>query len=363
GARGDAGPGRLLRVEVEVIGQQGNGPARRAAEYLRDRVPLRPAALSKFEFGLSRSTRGTRGEPSPGRAGENLTADSPADTVARAVVGHQLEALVANEPAARAGFSAEPLHDLRVAARRMRAALSLFKRQLPAELLAYRDEARWIGRATGPLRDLDVHLAAATDDSSGPAAPEDVVGLLRERQARARRAMIRALASPRFARFVSGCHELLEEAAPAPAGERPVAEVAVPLLDRRYASMRRRGRRLGPGSPAEDFHELRIAAKKLRYALEFLAPIFGRELKRYRSRLVSLQDLLGEHQDADVSAAALRDLARAHAGRLSPDGRRFVLASAEAGERKAKHLRRRFPDVWDRLSPSPWKGVLAACER
>ena len=70
------------------------------------------------------------------------------------------------------------------------------------------------------------------------------------------------------------------------------------------------GREITPSSPAERLHDLRKDAKKLRYLIECFGSLFeGSSRKRFVQRLKALQDNLGEHQDAEVHTAQLRDLA------------------------------------------------------
>ena len=67
------------------------------------------------------------------------------------------------------------------------------------------------------------------------------------------------------------------------------------------------GRAITPDTPAEDVHDIRKDAKKLRYLLECFADLFPSDgRKAFVKRLKKLQDLLGEHQDAEVHAAELR---------------------------------------------------------
>ena len=92
----------------------------------------------------------------PRPAGLVLSPDDSAAAAARAVVRYHLRAFASAEPAARAG-EIEPVHQLRVATRRLRAALRLFAPLLPARFAtaAHRDLA-WLARAIGAVRDLDV---------------------------------------------------------------------------------------------------------------------------------------------------------------------------------------------------------------
>src|SRR5438093_237751 len=92
----------------------------------------------------------------PQRVGLVLSPDDGAAVAARVVVRFHLRAFVRVEPAARAG-EVEPVHQLRVATRRLRTALRLFAPLLPARFAAaaHRDLA-WLATAIGAVRDLDV---------------------------------------------------------------------------------------------------------------------------------------------------------------------------------------------------------------
>jgi CHAD domain-containing protein len=84
-----------------------------------------------------------------------------------------------------------------------------------------------------------------------------------------------------------------------------VAAFAEAALSERHKRVRKRGKHLIRLSP-EERHAVRIAAKKLRYAAEFFASLFGRrEAQPYLAALSKLQDLLGQLNDAATTAALL----------------------------------------------------------
>ncbi len=81
------------------------------------------------------------------------------------------------------------------------------------------------------------------------------------------------------------------------------------LIRKRYRKLRKCARRLTPESSMEEFHEVRIRAKKLRYALEVVAPTYAKPADRVIAKLQKLQSTLGTQHDADVLARYLEQLA------------------------------------------------------
>src|SRR5205823_10728565 len=118
-----------------------------------------------------------------------------------------------------------------------------------------------------------------------------------------------------------------------PPSRMPILAAAPDLLGRRHRAVRRRGRRIaGSIARSEDYHALRIRAKRLRYAVEFTSPVYGKRSTKLVERLVALQDLLGEHQDAQVAVERLRSLVAEVGSSLSPQA---VFAMGSIAERYA----------------------------
>ena len=125
-------PARLRRVEIEVpeVALQSFEPFVRE---LREACALRPAGLSKFEAGILSSD--LRPWP-PERFGMSaIVPEMASGDVALAVLRRQFSAMLAKEPGTRLGDDIEELHDMRVATRRLRAALALFAEVLPESAL------------------------------------------------------------------------------------------------------------------------------------------------------------------------------------------------------------------------------------
>ena len=128
---------------------------------LRDACALQPAGLSKFEAGLLSSD--LRPSP-PERFGATaIDPEMTSGAVALAVLRRHFSAMLAKEPGTRLGDDIEELHDMRVATRRLRAALSLFADVLPETALKAREDLGWVGQALGAVRDLDVQIEQLDD--------------------------------------------------------------------------------------------------------------------------------------------------------------------------------------------------------
>ena len=235
--------------------------------------------------------------------------------LAMVVLRRQFAKVLAHEPGTRLGEDPEALHDMRVAIRRMRVAFKLFAPYLPARSLVLRDELKWAGSALGEVRDLDVHLAGVLAwgrklDAEDAEALTGLAAPLRTQRAAARRRMIRALDSRRFERLVERMTATLVRGPLRSGVSQRAAALAVgpELIERCYGRVLKSARRLKRSSPPERFHRLRIRFKALRYALEFHRELYGKAADEAIRALTGLQDVLGEHQDADVATQWLRTL-------------------------------------------------------
>ena len=248
-----------------------------------------------------------------------LDPDARADHAVRHVLARLWAMMLANEEGLRADLDPEFLHDFRVAVRRTRSCLG----QIPdvfdeAATRRFAGEFAWLGRLTGPSRDLDVHLlnlrgyrAELPESARGDLAP--LAGHLEGRRQAAHARQVEGLDSARYRRLKRAWGRFLESDAGgegANAG-RLIGEVAGERIGRAYARVRKRGRLLSADTPAEAIHDLRIACKKLRYLLEFFRSLFAaRRVNAFIRSLKRLQDDLGEYNDLQVQQGELQDTAR-----------------------------------------------------
>ena len=347
--------GRLHRVEVEVP-PSAVASVEGLVDKLQTTFGLQAALLSKYETALAATGR-SRTEPDDfGR-----TTVEPGDTIGHvglSVLRRQLAALLAKEAGARLGDDVEELHDMRVATRRLRAAIALFGDVLPAEAERLRPDLAWVGQTIGAVRDLDVQLQQL-DRWTNVLTPSDQEALRRLRsllegqRARARGEMLESLDSPRYARLVRRLGTMLRSRSGARTA--PARAVAPDLVEARHRALRKAKRQIGPDSDAAAFHRLRIATKRYRYALEFLSDVYPGETKRLIRRSVTLQDVLGAHQDAHVAITRLRDLAGNRGAELGPEA---VFAMGEIAGRYSTSMdevRINVPRIYARLGGKAWK--------
>ena len=304
----------VLRL-TRMTGYERDGAG--VCRFLERELGLPPGPEAELDLALAAVGREPGGYT--GKLALRLDADAPAGRAVKRVLAALWEMMQANEEGLRADLDPEFLHDFRVAVRRTRSCLGQMRDVFDAAAARrFADEFAWLGRLTGPPRDLDVHLmnlrghrAELPASARGDLAPlaDHLEG--RRQAARARQAA--ALDSARYRRLKREWSRFLAAGAPGKGADaaRPIRDVAAERIGRAYARVRERGRRLSADTPAEAIHDLRIACKKLRYLLEFFRGLFaaGRVNAFVRS-LKRLQDDLGEYNDLEVQQGELRSTAR-----------------------------------------------------
>jgi CHAD domain-containing protein len=127
-----------------------------------------------------------------------------------------------------------------------------------------------------------------------------------------------------------------------------------------------------PDPPLERLHALRIACKRLRYALEFFREVLGPDTKALIKEIVTMQDHLGDLQDAVVARRLLREylqrgawgssVASGVAGEPLPEvpldavGVEAYLAAKQA---ELEHLLETFPSAWQRITATEFSQMVA----
>ena len=250
-------PMQLRRVEVEVHPEWLDA-LEPIVEQLRASCGLQPARLSKFEAGLLALGEEIPGTPDLGPA--DVSATSTMGELAFAVLRRQLAVLRDKEPGTRLGEDPEELHDMRVATRRLRAALSLFESVLPVRAHVFREELGWLGRLLGAVRDLDVQKQGLVEMAAQGAGARaegtdhdplaDLAAVLERERQTARAEMLSGLDSVRWDRLVKGLTVMAQQG---PArrslarGSLPRSACPTSSWRATARSRRRPGRPSGPG--------------------------------------------------------------------------------------------------------------------
>jgi CHAD domain-containing protein len=250
-----------------------------------------------------------------------LAPDARADATAKKVMLSLLDTLEANVKGTKANLDSEFLHDLRVATRRTRSAMSQIKSVFePQELEAFKEGFGWIGKVTGPMRDMDVYLLQFPEYQASlpPAVQEDLDpfhDFLVKHQREAQQILVKKLNSPHFRKLMKSWRAWLNQPLPkkpkAPNALRPIAELSDQRIRKLYNKVMKEGGAIKPDSPPERLHDLRKDCKKLRYMMEFFQSLYPKpEVRRLIKEIKILLDNLGEFQDLQVQAESLEDLGK-----------------------------------------------------
>ncbi|HYR78393.1 MAG TPA: CHAD domain-containing protein, partial [Candidatus Dormibacteraeota bacterium] len=242
----------------------------------------------------------------------------PGETVAdaaRKAIAFGVESMTLNQAAAENG-DAEPLHQLRVASRRLRASIELFSGVIYAgQLKICRRDIPWIAGQAGAVRECDVTSALLKDRAAkiDPELADSLVPLLAELDARRKSehtVLFEMLASKRFRSLTA---KMTRPAIKKIGGDRTLGAAAAQLVRLIARSAMRFGSELDNHAPAAAFHKLRVRIKRLRYALEMLKTLGGKRHRRALARLEELQEALGMYHDVTVASTWLHQYAETSA--------------------------------------------------
>jgi len=326
---------------------------------LAEDLPLLPprAALAEEARALARSQA-----PAPRRLGAPLL--DPALGTEDALVlalGHLTEVLLWHAPAAEAGRTPEGVHQMRVAMRRLRSVLRVFRPACDGpSLRGFDARLRQLASLLGPARDWDVWLGGlgAEIEAALPEEPRIAALLRAARQTRdaAYAALRPALQGPALRRIAWEAVALAEirpwraegDADAAARRDAPIEAFAAGVLAKRWRRIEAAGEDIR-GLPDAEFHALRIEAKRMRYAAELFAPLWSRKrVRRFLDRLAEVQEAFGLANDAVVAHGLMAHLAD-RAGRENAE---IAWAGGVAegwALARARRARAKASTAWDEL--------------
>jgi inorganic triphosphatase YgiF len=316
----------------------------KAARLVAGLAPVKLALKSKSEHGYdliadapSRAFHGSKIilQPDTGIA-------AAFQVIGRSVLTH----IAANEPAVRAA-DPDGVHQMRVGVRRLRAAITVFSELLDCKQTEQiKRDLKWLAGKLAPVRDLDVFLKGkieAFERSDAPTAglPELKSELVYRRDVAAESAKV-AITTTRYRLLIFSILEWIEDGKwlrqSGAQAKRKIRSFAADLFERRTRKARRKAKKAGKVD-AHARHKLRIAIKKLRYALYFFETLYShngsaKALSRYKKYLKDLQDNLGALNDIAVHQKLATRLANGSGG-PNPELVSFaagVITGSERGE-------------------------------
>jgi CHAD domain-containing protein len=290
-----------------------------------------------------------------------LTPGMPVSAAAKRVLRARLKVVRSLIPPAlqSAAKDPEPIHQLRVATRRARAALDLFK-----ECLSERFHNRLlrvlrkVGRVAGPARDADVLLLRLAASLASAAASDQpglhwVMGQLCAQRLAAEAKLIRTL--PKAQARIRRLERKLVGEIDAGVGALSHSMLGGTLQPLALRTLRQLAKDLDAAGKGdllrpEQLHRLRIQGKRFRYAIEVLAGVLPPRFKQeVYAHVETMQDLLGEHNDHAVAIERLEELRRTASEFWEKQwpGWRPGIARLIATERRAlAAARARFARFW-----------------
>jgi CHAD domain-containing protein len=282
----------------------------------------------------------------------------PASDVIQLRLRQQVTTMRQLDPWVRHG-APEAVHDMRVAARRLRNALASYRSFLDTERSEpLRDELSWLAALLGGPRDCEVLrdlLRELTDDE-----PPDLVtravrsridGDLGRRYDATRADLVAGMTTDRYFDLVDRLEAFAGDPPWTEAARKKAGRVLSKGLDGDWKRLRSRVLKAVPGAgsaaaaDAGDLHDVRKAAKRVRYAAESLAPISGKRARRMVEAHERIQTVLGDHHDATEALHALIELATAA---TSAGENAFAYGRLHAHlERRRSGLAAEFDQAWE----------------
>jgi CHAD domain-containing protein len=338
---------RFREVEVEAV--PGAPPTLLPAvvDQLRAAGAGEPDTTPKLVRAL-----GPRALAPPDPAVPALDKDATAAAVVQAAIAASVQRLLAHDPVVRLDSSPAGVHQARVSTRRLRSDLKTFRSLVEEEWAdSLRADLKELASALGAVRDADVlgqrleHAAEGLDRLDAPHAVRLTRRLQRQRE-QYRSTLLVLFDSDAYLDLLdrlvdAGRSPRLTEAADAPATKVMAELAAVP-----WRKLRKEVDRLGPRPTDEELHQVRIRAKRARYAAEAVSTAIPAAAK-HASAIADLQGVLGDQHDAVVAEQWLRDAVLEGASRQQA----LVAGLLVAAERQdGVSQRKAWKDAWKAAS-------------
>lgn len=307
--------------------------------------------------------------------------DSMAGVACR-ILSYQFSCMLSHEKGTIKGEKIEELHEMRVAVRKMRAATKVFEPYLDSKQLEpYLKELRKTLGSLGEVRDLDVFREKAEEylktlPSGHEHDLDSLFAVLTEEQEKARKDMLDYLDSEKYQAFKREFSSVLAspEILMLPVTNRKhealphrIREILPSVLYARLADINAYSEWIeGPYLPVERLHRLRIAAKGMRYTLEFFESVLGEDAKSLIKELKTFQDQLGNLHDTVIAVDLLESYLRTGewgsvenkkvSGKMKfSEGAEGISAYLACREEELQMLLNAFPDAWEKIKDESFR--------
>lgn len=249
---------------------------------------------------------------------------------------------------------------MRVGLRRMRSELSVFRSAIPRKLTRpLAKEMRWAARALDRARDLDVYIAE-NFPGKGSKFQQKMQSIAREHREEAYSRVRGIVQCKRYLTFnreivnwldTKAWREQLSEEE-RKVLRRKITPFACRVLEEHQGDVLEAGKEIEK-MDSEALHRLRIECKKLRYATEFFAPLYGERMKDFTRNLKALQDLLGTLHDTAVLSGLQKDLLK---GTGSSKLKRLADKLEDKREKESGDIKKNLMERWQAFSEAehPW---------
>ncbi|MFW2335342.1 CHAD domain-containing protein [Ilumatobacter sp.] len=332
GARPDGGVSSFREIEAELAPDS-------AGRLLGEVIERLTVTKGGTERPVPKVVRvlGPAAEAPPDVAAVPVPPKPTARQVIQAAFASSVARLLLQLPAARLGTDPEGVHQARVAARRMRSDLKTFEPLLDEEWAdGLGAELKLLIDVLGAVRDADVlgvALRAVVDRH--PSIDRDAAGRvldeLQLQRRRARRRLLRHLNDEQTMQLLDRLVAASNDPPTRARASRPARDVMPKLVRKRWKRLDRAIDALGRRPAPEDLHAVRILAKRVRYAADAVTPAAGKQARRFAADAATIQDALGELNDAAVTGSWLTGCAERLDGSAAfAAGRMCELVAAEA---------------------------------
>jgi len=336
---------RFREIEIEITEAATHELAANLADALRRGGAGAPDPTPKIVRALGpRALEPPDAGPTP-----PVSKTTTAAEAVRAAITASVQRLITHDAGVRLGDEPESVHQARIATRRLRSDLRTFRSLVdPTWSTELRAELAWLADELGAVRDTEVLIellaAAATElGDQGRAAVDRILTRLGHQWETQRVELLVAMRSPRYGRLL----DRLVAAAGAPvfasdSAERLASESLPQLVAGPWRHLRAAVEALDDPPGDAGLHEVRIRAKRCRYAAEAVAPVVGKPARRFARRVATVQDVLGAHHDAVIATAWLGETATS-VEPVDAFAAGMLVGVLRAHEHRA---RTEWPDVW-----------------